>query len=117
MDLSSVCASSRLVLNHLGLALLMTAPILVQGTTAAAVPSYADIAPIVATHCVACHGDEIAYADVVLNSEEDLISNRAAALQALRTGYMPLGQANWKDTDEGKALLSYLEAVAASARP
>ncbi len=78
---------------------------------AAEAPTYATVAPLVETNCVSCHGPETAYADLRLDSEASLLANKKAVIEAITSGYMPLGDEGWKDTEDGKTVLSYLNAI------
>jgi hypothetical protein len=79
-------------------------------TTPVTPPTYADIAPIVTNNCVGCHNVDFAYADVVLETEADLIKQRDLVEAAVSSGSMPLGFPEFKDSEEGKALLAWLAA-------
>ncbi|MFY7928119.1 MAG: hypothetical protein ACOVS5_04540 [Oligoflexus sp.] len=73
-------------------------------------PTYADIAPVVEGNCVGCHNSEFAYADIVLETEGDLLKHRDSVESAITSGFMPLGVPEFKDSEEGKALLAWLAA-------
>jgi mono/diheme cytochrome c family protein len=83
--------------------------VLVSVSTGALAQTYAEVAPLVETNCVSCHGPETAYADLRLDSEASLVANKKAVYDAIVSGYMPLGDEGWKDTADGKKVLSYLE--------
>lgn len=75
-------------------------------------PSFADIAPIVETNCTPCHGTGYAAADIVLETEADLLANKSKVEAAVTSGYMPYGQPDWKDSADGQLFLAWLSAQA-----
>lgn len=74
-------------------------------------PTYADIAPIVADNCLSCHSADVASGDIVLDTKDKLNAVSLEALNALKAGIMPLGDEGFKDTADGKLLLQYLESL------
>lgn len=73
--------------------------------------SYADVAPIIATNCMTCHGS--ASTHVHLTTEAEVNVARERALAALQSGRMPFRRPTWKDTDDGKKLAQWLAIVSA----
>ncbi len=77
---------------------------------AAEAVTYKDVAPILTDACNSCHASDVAYGNVVLDSEDLLLKNKDAVLEAVSSGSMPLGQPEFKDSPEGQKLLNYLKA-------
>jgi mono/diheme cytochrome c family protein len=82
-----------------------------------AAPVYQDVARIVDTNCLGCHGADTAFGDILLDSEESLKLNAAAALEAITAGTMPAGDETFRETEDGKLLLEYLREQTKPAEP
>ncbi|HYX38020.1 MAG TPA: hypothetical protein VE954_33380 [Oligoflexus sp.] len=73
--------------------------------------TYADIADIVLQNCLGCHSADVAFGDVVLDTEENLKSLSKQASVALKLGVMPMGDEGFKDTPDGQLLIAYLDSL------
>lgn len=68
--------------------------------------TFADIAPIVMTACGGCHdGGRL----VKLQTREDFYDMKPAPLEEILAGSMPRRNPNWKDSDDGKLVIQWLQ--------
>jgi len=95
---------------------LLSAPLLAQSsagtpTESKPIPTYAEVEAIVSVNCLGCHSADLAFGDIVLDTEEKLNALSLEALNALKAGIMPIGDEGFKDTEDGQLLLEYLESL------
>ena len=90
----------------------LAALVLSASASAAPAPTYASIKDIVADNCLSCHAADVAYGDVVLDTEALVVANAAKAFDEVESAAMPLGNPEFKDSPEGISLLAYLKSVA-----
>lgn len=69
--------------------------------SAPAVPTYAEVAPLIAAHCGTCHHSALATLAKVNAHKDDMI-------QVLEQHVMPRNDPFWSDTPDGQALLTFL---------
>ena len=50
--------------------------------------------------------------DIVLDTEADVIKNKANIIKQVTAGNMPFGDPSWKNTAEAQVLLDWLKALA-----
>ncbi len=72
---------------------------------------YADVSTIIADNCQFCHTGPDAYAEVVLDSEADVVAQAKIIYNSIDSGIMPFGDAEWKNTEDGQKVLSYLKGL------
>lgn len=97
------------VLRHLVVA--SSSALVLAASSASAASTYAEVETIVADACLSCHAADVAYGDIVLETEADLTAQAAAVLAVLEVGAMPLGNPEFKDSAEGQALIAYLKGL------
>ncbi|HVH47527.1 MAG TPA: hypothetical protein VM925_34565 [Labilithrix sp.] len=73
----------------------------VEGGGGAAVPTYAEIAPILDATCGGCHVG-------VFNALDKLKKRRRQMIDAVSAGRMPRGRPTWRDSADGQKLLAFL---------
>lgn len=71
-------------------------------------PLPADIAPIVERACGVCHDGDT---QISLKTREDFVAVLPTAIEYISTGYMPQGNAAWKDSADGQKVLQWLRGL------
>jgi hypothetical protein len=71
------------------------------GDGGAAVPTYAEVAPIIQATCGGCHG-------ATFDSLAKVKQQKAQMLGAVSVGFMPRGNGNFRNTPDGEKLLDFL---------
>ncbi len=85
--------------------------LLATAASAATPPTYAEVKDIVADNCLSCHSADVAYGDVVIETEALLVNFANKAYSEVNSGSMPAGNPDFKDSPEGLTLLAYLKSV------
>lgn len=75
---------------------------------------YADVLPILQSNCLSCHSGSSARRGVRFDTETLAIQNASRALSVLTRGTMPPRRPTFKDSPEGKTLLSWFQNPLAS---
>ena len=76
-----------------------------------------DIFPIIQTNCMNCHNSSWSAGEVSLESLEEVLANKEAALAALEEGRMPLGNPEFKDSEVGQLLIQWLQSQQDTVEP
>ena len=71
---------------------------------AATVPTYAEVAPIIARSCTRCHEHEDDFTTL-----EDVKASKDFMEAMIEQEAMPFGSTGWENTPDGKKLLDFLE--------
>jgi hypothetical protein len=67
-----------------------------------AVPTYDQIAPLVANNCAGCHHS-------ALSTVAKLKTNRSTVIQVVSQGRMPKDNPTWNTTSDGQEFLNYMQ--------
>jgi uncharacterized membrane protein len=78
---------------------------------------YADIAPILQSNCLSCHSGSSARRGVRFDTEALAIQSATRAVSVLVRGTMPPRRPTFKDSPDGKTLLSWFQNPLASPKP
>ena len=78
---------------------------------------YADVAPILQSNCLSCHSGSSARRGVRFDTEALAIQNASRAVSVLTRGTMPPRRPTFKDSLEGKTLLSWFQNPLATPKP
>jgi uncharacterized membrane protein len=78
---------------------------------------YANIAPILQSNCLSCHSGPSARRGVRFDIETLVIQNASRGANVLARGTMPPRRPTFKDSPEGKALLSWFQNPLATPKP
>jgi hypothetical protein len=78
------------------------------GDKVTTIPSYTDVAPIVAGTCGTCHGDKFDSLDKIKSMRGQMASKIATGAMPRHSGIIIADQIKFLDTDDGKKLLAFL---------
>ena len=78
---------------------------------------YADIVPVLQSNCLSCHSGPSARRGVRFDTEALAIQNASRGATVLARGTMPPRRPTFKDSPEGKTLLSWFQNPVATPKP